>query len=74
MLLTMQQKCSTLILSPFFMLPLVMESAGKKFMGEHDFRNLCKTDAVNVQNCRRHVTSFEISPCDLRSEFINHLI
>ncbi|KAL9394680.1 hypothetical protein Peur_013965 [Populus x canadensis] len=35
-------------------------------MGEHDFRNLCKTDAVNVQNCRRHVTSFEISPCDLR--------
>ncbi|KAG6774391.1 hypothetical protein POTOM_021744 [Populus tomentosa] len=41
---------------------------GKKFMGEHDFRNLCKMDAVNVQNCRRHVTSFEISPCDLSSQ------
>ncbi|CAK7346710.1 unnamed protein product [Dovyalis caffra] len=44
---------------------IVMESAGKKFIGEHDFRNFCKMDAVNVHNHRRHVTSFEISPCDM---------
>lgn len=43
-----------------------MESAGKKFVGEHDFRNFCKMDALNVHNYRRHVTSFEVSPCDMR--------
>ncbi|XP_044509899.1 tRNA pseudouridine(38/39) synthase [Mangifera indica] len=45
---------------------LAMESAGKKFVGEHDFRNFCKMDALNVHNYRRHVTSFEVSPCDMR--------
>ncbi|KAJ9146055.1 hypothetical protein P3X46_028370 [Hevea brasiliensis] len=45
-----------------------MESAGKKFIGEHDFRNFCKMDAVNVHNYRRHITSFEISPCKMRFE------
>ncbi|OVA08112.1 Pseudouridine synthase I [Macleaya cordata] len=45
-----------------------MEKAGKKFVGEHDFRNFCKMDAVNVHNYRRHITSFEISTCDERSE------
>ncbi|KAJ4701134.1 tRNA pseudouridine synthase [Melia azedarach] len=40
-----------------------MESAGKKFVGEHDFRNFCKMDAANVHNYKRHVTSFEVSPC-----------
>lgn len=43
-----------------------MESAGKKFVGEHDFRNFCKMDAANVQNYKRHVTSFDISPCYIR--------
>ncbi|XP_021596339.1 tRNA pseudouridine(38/39) synthase isoform X2 [Manihot esculenta] len=47
---------------------LAMESAGKKFIGEHDFRNFCKMDALNVHNYRRHITSFEISPCEMRSE------
>ncbi|BBH09006.1 Pseudouridine synthase family protein [Prunus dulcis] len=43
-----------------------MESAGRKFVGEHDFRNFCKMDALNVHNYRRKVTSFAISPCDVR--------
>ncbi|KAK4601605.1 hypothetical protein RGQ29_010963 [Quercus rubra] len=45
---------------------LAMESAGRKFVGEHDFRNFCKMDAVNVHNYRRNVTSFEIFPSDVR--------
>ncbi|XP_019427551.1 PREDICTED: tRNA pseudouridine(38/39) synthase-like isoform X1 [Lupinus angustifolius] len=45
---------------------LAMESAGKKLLGEHDFRNLCKMDAANVHNYRRRITSFEISPTDVR--------
>ncbi|GMN60575.1 hypothetical protein TIFTF001_029655 [Ficus carica] len=45
-----------------------MESAGKKFIGEHDFRNFCKMDALNVHNYRRCVTSFSISPTDVRFE------
>uniref|UniRef100_A0A3N7EHA4 Pseudouridine synthase I TruA alpha/beta domain-containing protein n=1 Tax=Populus trichocarpa TaxID=3694 RepID=A0A3N7EHA4_POPTR len=47
---------------------LVMETAGKKLIGEHDFRNFCKMDAVKVHNYRRNVMSFEISPCDMRFE------
>ncbi|GAV70885.1 PseudoU_synth_1 domain-containing protein [Cephalotus follicularis] len=47
---------------------LAMESAGKKFVGEHDFRNLCKMDAENVHNYRRRITSLDISPCDMRFE------
>ncbi|XP_024033017.1 tRNA pseudouridine(38/39) synthase isoform X2 [Morus notabilis] len=47
---------------------LEMESAGKKFIGEHDFRNFCKMDALNVHNYRRCVSSFEISPTDVRFE------
>ncbi|OIW06576.1 hypothetical protein TanjilG_03970 [Lupinus angustifolius] len=43
-----------------------MESAAKKFVGEHDFRNFCKMDAANVHNYRRRITSFEISPTDTR--------
>ncbi|GFP79008.1 tRNA pseudouridine(38/39) synthase [Phtheirospermum japonicum] len=46
----------------------VMEIAGKKFIGEHDFRNFCKMDAANVHNFRRHITSFEIFPCNERFE------
>ncbi|XP_034675924.1 tRNA pseudouridine(38/39) synthase isoform X2 [Vitis riparia] len=45
---------------------LAMESAGKKFLGEHDFRNFCKMDAVNVHNYRRHIISFEIAPTNNR--------
>ncbi|KAI5654648.1 hypothetical protein M9H77_31835 [Catharanthus roseus] len=40
-----------------------METAGKKFVGEHDFRNFCKMDASNVHNYRRRVMLFEIMPC-----------
>ncbi|KAF3445351.1 hypothetical protein FNV43_RR10527 [Rhamnella rubrinervis] len=47
---------------------LAMESAGRKFIGEHDFRNFCKMDAVNVHNYRRHITSFVVSPCHVRFE------
>ncbi|KAF8026714.1 hypothetical protein BT93_F3250 [Corymbia citriodora subsp. variegata] len=45
-----------------------MESAGQKFVGDHDFRNFCKMDAFNVHNYKRHITSFELSPCDKRLE------
>ncbi|KAH9615477.1 hypothetical protein KSS87_000495 [Heliosperma pusillum] len=41
---------------------IAMQSAGKKFLGEHDFRNFCKMDAVNVHNYTRNVASFDISP------------
>ncbi|XP_071724478.1 uncharacterized protein [Rutidosis leptorrhynchoides] len=44
----------------------VMESAGKKLLGEHDFRNFCKMDAANVHNYRRHISSFKILPSDMR--------
>ncbi|XP_075479136.1 uncharacterized protein LOC142520068 [Primulina tabacum] len=47
---------------------MAMETAGKKFIGEHDFRNFCKMDAANVHNYRRHITSFEITSCDERFE------
>ncbi|KAL4272140.1 hypothetical protein GQ457_13G022890 [Hibiscus cannabinus] len=45
-----------------------MENAGKKFIGEHDFRNFCKMDAANVHNYRRRVTQFEISSSSMRFE------
>ncbi|KAG7942885.1 hypothetical protein I3843_15G010100 [Carya illinoinensis] len=45
---------------------LAMEKAGKKFLGEHDFRNFCKMDAVNVHNYKRNITLFEICPSDVR--------
>ncbi|KAG5544706.1 hypothetical protein RHGRI_017227 [Rhododendron griersonianum] len=45
---------------------VAMENAGKKFVGEHDFRNFCKMDAANVHNYRRHITEFEIFPCNER--------
>ncbi|KFK45120.1 hypothetical protein AALP_AA1G346800 [Arabis alpina] len=40
-----------------------MDIAGKKFLGEHDFRNFCKMDAANVHCYTRRVTFFEVSPC-----------
>lgn len=45
-----------------------METAGMKFIGEHDFRNFCKMDAANVHTYRRHVRQFQISCCDERIE------
>lgn len=45
-----------------------MESAGKKLIGEHDFRNFCKMDAANVHNYRRCITMFEICPYNMRFE------
>ncbi|KAL8131591.1 uncharacterized protein LOC141684342 [Apium graveolens] len=41
---------------------MAMDSASKKIVGEHDFRNFCKMDAANVHSFRRHVTLFEIYP------------
>lgn len=48
-----------------------MDRAGKKFIGEHDFRNFCKMDALNVHNYRRCVTSFSISPTDVRLTLVD---
>ncbi|XVE60864.1 hypothetical protein DITRI_Ditri05aG0161000 [Diplodiscus trichospermus] len=45
-----------------------MENAGKKFIGDHDFRNFCKMDAANVHNYRRRITLFEISSSNMRFE------
>ncbi|XP_059063487.1 uncharacterized protein LOC131035677 isoform X2 [Cryptomeria japonica] len=45
---------------------LGMEVACKKFLGEHDFRNFCKMDALNVHNYKRQISSFKIVPCDER--------
>ncbi|XP_039166579.1 uncharacterized protein LOC104442515 [Eucalyptus grandis] len=45
-----------------------MESAGQKFVGDHDFRNICKMDAFNVHNYKLHIRSFELSSCDKRLE------
>ncbi|KAF5750736.1 tRNA pseudouridine(38/39) synthase isoform X2 [Tripterygium wilfordii] len=45
---------------------LAVEDAGKRLVGEHDFRNFCKMDAVNVHNYRRRITSFQISSCDMK--------
>ncbi|XP_021737671.1 tRNA pseudouridine(38/39) synthase-like isoform X1 [Chenopodium quinoa] len=39
-----------------------MQTAAKKYLGEHDFRNFCKMDAVNVHNYKRCITSFDITP------------
>jgi tRNA pseudouridine38/39 synthase len=39
-----------------------MRQGAKLFLGEHDFRNLCKIDAVNVFNFKRVVLSIDISP------------
>ncbi|CAL5414824.1 unnamed protein product [Camellia sinensis] len=47
---------------------VAMENAGKKFVGEHDFRNFCKMDAANVRNYRRRIMQFEIIPCNERFE------
>ncbi|CAN6479220.1 unnamed protein product [Victoria cruziana] len=43
-----------------------MEVGGRKLVGEHDFRNFCKMDALNVHNYRRRILSFEIVPCNKR--------
>lgn len=51
-----------------------MERAGKKFVGEHDFRNFCKMDAANVHNYRRCIMSFDISPCDVRLVLVSDLL
>lgn len=54
----------------WFMFSQAVESAGRKFVGEHDFRNFCKMDALNVHNYRRKITSFAVSPCDVRLTWV----
>eukprot|EP00850_Spirogloea_muscicola_P020178 SM000208S06348 [mRNA] locus=s208:139228:143570:- [translate_table: standard] len=39
-----------------------MRTAAAYFVGEHDFRNFCKMDALNVHNYRREVLKCEIVP------------
>uniref|UniRef100_A0A0D9VUL7 tRNA pseudouridine synthase n=1 Tax=Leersia perrieri TaxID=77586 RepID=A0A0D9VUL7_9ORYZ len=46
-----------------------MQKAASKFIGEHDYRNFCKMDAANVSNYRRHITDFNISAYDQRSNY-----
>ncbi|KAF0911832.1 hypothetical protein E2562_012319 [Oryza meyeriana var. granulata] len=48
---------------------LEMQKAASKFIGEHDYRNFCKMDAANVSNYRRHITDFNISAYDQRSNY-----
>lgn len=60
------------IVSRWLMSHQAMESAGTKFVGEHDFRNFCKMDAANVHNYRRHITMFEISPTDVRLRLVDN--
>lgn len=43
-----------------------MKQAAGKFIGEYDFRNFCKMDAANVNNYRRRITFFDISPSKKR--------
>ena len=43
-------------------IPQKMQVAASKLLGEHDFRNFCKMDVVNVQSFSRRVVSFEIAP------------
>lgn len=56
----------------WFMFSQAMEIAGRKFVGEHDFRNFCKMDALNVHNYRRKITSFAVSPCDVRLTWVDN--
>jgi tRNA pseudouridine38/39 synthase len=39
-----------------------MLEAGQKLIGEHDFRNFCKIDVLNVNNFVRRILSFHIEP------------
>uniref|UniRef100_J3LP99 tRNA pseudouridine synthase n=1 Tax=Oryza brachyantha TaxID=4533 RepID=J3LP99_ORYBR len=48
---------------------LKMQKAAAKFIGEHDYRNFCKMDAANVSNYRRHITDFNISSYNQRSNY-----
>lgn len=41
-----------------------MEEASQKLLGEHDFRNFCKIDVVNVNNFNRKILSFSVRPVD----------
>ncbi|CAN8314189.1 unnamed protein product [Cochlearia groenlandica] len=45
-----------------------MDIAGKKFIGEHDFRNFCKMDVANVHCYTRRFTFFEVTPCQISHE------
>eukprot|EP00743_Colponemidia_sp_Colp-15_P008416 GILK01009144.1.p1 GENE.GILK01009144.1~~GILK01009144.1.p1 ORF type:complete len:539 (+),score=101.48 GILK01009144.1:40-1617(+) len=37
-----------------------MQQAAQKLVGEHDFRNMCKIDLLNVSNFRRRILTFDI--------------
>jgi tRNA pseudouridine(38-40) synthase len=47
---------------------LAMQQAAKYLLGEHDFRNLCKMDVVNVSNFVREIYSSEIKIFQSHSE------
>ena len=39
-----------------------MKDGANRLIGDHDFRNFCKMDVVNVDTFTRTVNLFEISP------------
>jgi len=45
-----------------------MRDGAASFVGDHDFRNFCKVDAVNVENFRRVMYGVDVRPVDNRSE------
>ena len=40
----------------------LMRTGGNHLVGQHDYRNFCKMDVVNVRNYDREVLSFTIAP------------
>lgn len=49
-----------------------MQRAARFMLGTHSFRNLCKTDVVNVSNFERNVTSVGVYASDLLPECISY--
>lgn len=47
-----------------------MKEAAQYLVGEHDFRNFCKMDAVNVSNFKRKIASFTFHPVEDVKRFI----
>lgn len=50
-----------------------MQQAAQYMLGTHNFRNLCKTDVIHVNNFVRHVTAVSIVPSPLLPDSISYL-
>lgn len=46
----------------------LMKESATHLLGEHDFRNFCKIDTVNVDNFKRTIHSFTIDPYNKSEE------